>query len=96
MERPISLLIRDRKQGVLVAVVLIKTVTDVRLNSTVGTSDFVVQHCELEVFNLCFYFHTNYKCLLTLANLELWELFMFFVGIKCLCHTVGAFCCIIM
>lgn len=71
-----SLLIRDRKQEVLVAAVLIKTVTYVGLNSTIRTSD-LVQHSVLEVFNLCFYFHTNFKCLLTLANLELWELFRF-------------------
>lgn len=38
-----SLLIRDRKQEVLVAVVLIKTVTYVGLNSAIRTSDFVVR-----------------------------------------------------
>lgn len=50
MEEPMRLLIRDRKQEVLVAVVLIKTATSVRLNSTIRTSDFVVQHSVLEGF----------------------------------------------
>lgn len=65
-----SLLIRDRKQEVLVAVVLIKTVTYVRLNSTIRTSDFMVQLSVLEVFLF------SYQLLTPIWGL--WEVFELF------------------